>query len=82
MPRIDISEDRRIAVATWLQCNGIDPADVPIDSTIVVNDNTITLDVFTRAENGAKTFDPVTEGPVTERRTYPCQSQPPAVWPA
>ncbi|MFE9845808.1 hypothetical protein [Streptomyces goshikiensis] len=82
MAHIEISEDRRAAIAVWLRCNGIDPADVPIDSTIVVNENTITLDVFAQADNGAKVFDLLTDGPVTERRTVPCQSQPPAAWPA
>ncbi|MFE3762299.1 hypothetical protein ACFXPI_11100 [Streptomyces sp. NPDC059104] len=82
MARAVISEERRLAIAAWLQCNGIDPADVPIDSTIVVNEKTITLDVFARAGNGAQQFDPVADGPVIERRTVPCQSQPPAAWPA
>ena len=77
-----ISDERRTAICLWLQCNGIDPADVPIDSTIVVNEHTITLDVFVRADHGAKVFDPIAEGPLTERRTVPCQSRPPAAWPA
>ncbi|MFE3578741.1 hypothetical protein [Streptomyces vinaceus] len=29
------SEERRAAIAAWLEANGIDPADVPLHSTIV-----------------------------------------------
>lgn len=77
-----ISDARRAAVCTWLACNGIDPNDVPIDSTIVVNEHTITLDVYARNEAGAITVDPQAEGPVIARRTFPCVSRPPEAWPA
>lgn len=82
MASTQMSEERRIAIGVWLQCNGIDHADVPIDSKIVVNEHTITLDVYVRSDVGSKIFDPQAQGPVTERRTVPCISQPPTSFPA
>ncbi|MGW6703578.1 hypothetical protein ACWGDE_01610 [Streptomyces sp. NPDC054956] len=78
----EMSDDRRTAIAVWLMTNGVDPADVPIDSKIVVNEHTITLDVYVRSDVGSKIFDPQAQGPVTERRTVPCISQPPKSFPA
>ncbi|MFD3717246.1 hypothetical protein [Streptomyces sp. NPDC058674] len=74
-----MSTDRITAVANWLMTNGIDPADVPIDSNIVVNEHTITLDVYARPTTDAGRSAP---GPVIERRSVPCVSQPPERWPA
>lgn len=47
------NRDYRERLCAWLRANGVDPADVPADSTIEETGDTLSLDVVVRDAGGA-----------------------------
>lgn len=72
----------RAAVADWLAANGIDPGNVPLPSTIVierdpVEGRTISYTAVLRSEDGRIRYDPQVDGPKVEGRSAPLKVEPP-----
>jgi len=51
--------DRWEAVCAWLTANGFDPNDVPIDATVVINGDQVTVTVIQSDDSGNARYDPV-----------------------
>lgn len=73
------------AVHTWMRTNGIEPDDVPVSSTMVIEDSAfgvvIRYEVFRRTPNGWRFPDP--DNPdrlATEARTALLVLPPPTDW--
>lgn len=60
----------------WLSENGLDPEEIPMDSEIVVDEETITYDKFPRDENGAYRIDKGRDAMVRETVTVSKKSSP------
>ncbi|GAA2340048.1 hypothetical protein OKJ48_22445 [Streptomyces kunmingensis] len=71
------------AVAEWLHINGIDPADVPVDSDISIDRKTLSgtrhirYSALLRNELGHLYHDPITGRPAVEDRTAVLTVAPP-----
>lgn len=73
----------REAVAEWLTANDIDPSDVPLPSTIVIERDplagrSIHYTAVIRSEDGHMQYDPRADGPKVEARTAPLKVETPA----
>lgn len=65
-------------IMAWLRFNGIVPENVPIDATVVFNDDdTMTVDVFLVNEDGRKYALPDTGEPARGVQTVPLLVSPP-----
>jgi hypothetical protein len=62
----------------WVTDNGIDPFDIPLESLIVVNDDTITYERFVLDENGKPLLAPDGDHVQRESVTVPKKSDPEA----
>lgn len=60
----------------WLSANGIDPLEVPMDSELVVDAESITYERFPRSENGAYKLLPGEDLLVREATTVPNRQSP------
>lgn len=73
------------AVRAWLQANGIDPSDVPVESEVVVEDSAFGLviryEAYLKDANGMRYVDPdKPDRAASEFRTALLQLAPPAEW--
>lgn len=83
--RVCRTPDGLRAVEEWLRVNGIDPADVPVESELVIEDSAFGLVIrytaYLRNADGAKYVDP--DDPhfaASVDRTAVLQLAPPADW--
>lgn len=86
-PTIIANRQRFDETLRWLRANGIDPCDVPTDTTLTVETTdtgtVIRYDAYLRDEHGRKYLaDPHddTKGAAREQRTTPLTVPPPAYW--
>jgi len=47
-------------IQAWLSANGVEPGDVPTDAKVVVEGDSMTIDVHLRNERGSKYVDTTT----------------------
>ncbi|CAL9302994.1 hypothetical protein [Streptomyces sp. SudanB91_2054] len=73
------------AVQRWLRLNQIDPSDVPVRSSLVLEDSAfgpvIRYDAFATTDEGRRLIDAADgDRPVTRRRTALLWQEPPLEW--
>ncbi|MEH0623467.1 hypothetical protein QBA57_39640 [Streptomyces scabiei] len=78
--------ERLPELRTWLQANGIDPCDVPVDEDIVIEpltlggDRAIRYTAHLRNADGRKYLDEATGEAAQEKRVVPLVVDPPPQW--
>jgi hypothetical protein len=83
VPADETAHGPREAVADWLAANGIEPGDVPLHSTILIEHDpvegrSIHYTAVVRSDEGRIVHDPQTDGPMVVEQTAPLKADPPA----
>lgn len=73
---VDFHEDpRKPAMLTWLNANGINPSDVPLDHPVTIDGKYIHHTAYTRHDNGDIRTTPDGQA-ITEHRAVPLLQAP------
>ncbi len=84
MPAPEYTTDRRKALCVWLQANGIEPNQVPIDSDLYIEDSPdgrqIHHELYVLDNEGRKTLDVRGNQAARENASTPLTVEPPDWW--
>jgi hypothetical protein len=78
------SGDRRQAVCAWLEANGINPSDVPLDADMTISEGTagrfLCCEVFELSPAGHRMVDERGKNAAVTTVAVPLQVEPPTWW--
>lgn len=79
-----VTGGRRDAVCAWLNANGINPSDVPVDADMTISEGTagrfLCCEVFERSPDGLITLDECGERVAVTTVAVPLKVEPPTWW--